>query len=149
MPSRSAPTRGPDRRTGDPAAPRPRPAYLVALFVAITWGAVAFAVSGILAVVLDRDPVEAEVAPFTGLVSFALAGVVVWLAAARSAVSRTPWMPALAALGGVYLVMTGFAALLGLPSLVEQASSPFVLADAVLAGLAAVGAWAGIRRWAK
>ena len=31
---------------------------LVALFVAITWGACTFAVAGLLAVLLDRDPIR-------------------------------------------------------------------------------------------
>ena len=123
-----------------------RPDLLVALFVAVTWAASSFAVAGILAVTLDRDPVEAAAPVYAGPVALALAGVAVWLAVGFTTRSRTPWWGALAAAAAVYLVIAGAAVLVSFRLFAEQASSPFVIAAALLAALAVVGTWFGRRR---
>lgn len=119
---------------------------LVALFVAITWGACTFAVAGLLAVLLDRDPVQAPVPVWTGLVGLLLGGVVVWLATGLGLRARSPWPAAGAAVAGVYLVVLGAALLASFRLFAEQALSPFVLAGAVLAGVAVVATRAVVRR---
>lgn len=117
------------------------------MFIAVTWAAVAFALFGLMAILLDREPVVAQVAPYYALIGFALSGIVVWFTVARTGLADSPWMLATGATAGVYLVLIGWAALAGLPLLVEQVSSPFVLVAAFLAGLTVVLSWSGIRRW--
>lgn len=115
-----------------------RRSLVVALFVAVTWGAAAFAVAGLLAVLLDRDPVQTPIPPAAGLGGVALAGVVVWLGVGYGARARSAWVPALATAAGVWLVIV-VASLIGSFALfLEQAASPFVIAAAVLAGGAVV-----------
>jgi hypothetical protein len=127
--------------------PRPHPRSLVvALFVAITWAACTFAVAGVLAVLLDRDPVQTRMPPYAGLVGVALAGVVVWLAVGLTARARRPWIGALAGGAAVYLVITVAALLVSFRLFVEQAGSPFVLAASALAALAVAGTWVALRR---
>ena len=123
----------------------PRRSLLVALFVAVTWAASTFAVAGILAVLLDRDPVEAPAPIYAGPVALALAGVAVWLAVGLTTRSRTPWFGALAAAASVYLVIAGVALLGSFRLFAEQAASPFVIAAALLAAAAVVGTWAMLR----
>ena len=41
----------------------PRPERLIALFVTVLWAAIVFAVDGVLAVLLDRDPIQSDVGP--------------------------------------------------------------------------------------
>lgn len=115
---------------------RRRPSLLVALFVAVTWAATSFAVAGILSVVLDRDPVEVPAPVYAGPAAVALAGVVVWLAVGFTARARTPWVGSLAAVAVVYLSFTGLALLTSFALFAEQVISPFVLAAALLAGIA-------------
>ncbi|WP_395641054.1 hypothetical protein [Pseudolysinimonas sp.] len=122
-----------------------RPSLLLALFVAITWAASAFAVAGILAVVLDRDPVQTPAPVYAGPAALALAGVAVWITVGFSTRARTPWVGALAAAAAVYLVITGVALLGSFPLFAEQASSPFVVAAALLAAVAVVATWAATR----
>lgn len=122
------------------------PSLLIALFVAVTWAATTFAVAGILSVVLDRDPVETPAPVYAGPAAVALAGVVVWLAVGFTARARTPWAGALAGAAGVYLVVVGVALLGSFRSFAEQAGSPFVIAAAILAGVAVVGTWWAVRR---
>ena len=62
---------------------RPRPERLVALYVTVLWAAVVFAVDGLLAVVLDRDPISSDVGPYYAIVAFALAGRVAVAGAER------------------------------------------------------------------
>lgn len=124
----------------------PRRSLLVALYVAVTWAAASFAVAGILAVALDRDPVEAEAPVYAGPLAVALAGVAVWLATGLTTRSRTPWFGALAAAASVYLVIAGVALLGSFRLFAEQASSPFVIAAAILAAIAVVGTWFVVRR---
>lgn len=109
---------------------------LVALFVAITWGAATFAVAGLLAVLLDRDPITTPSPTWAGLVGIALAGVVVWLAVGFGLRAPRSWPAAVAAVAGVYLVVAAAAALVSFELFAEQAASPFVIAGALLAGLA-------------
>jgi len=124
----------------------PRRSLLVALFVAVTWAAASFAVAGILAVVLDRDPVESPAPVYAGPLAVVLAGVAVWLATGLTTRSRTPWFGALAAAASVYLVFAGVALLGSFRLFAEQASSPFVVAAAILAVPAVAGTWFAIRR---
>ena len=118
---------------------------LIALFVAVTWAAASFAVAGILAVLLDRDPVQSPAPVFAGPVALALAGVAVWLAVGVTASARMPWLGALAATASVYLVIAAIALIGSFRLFAEQAASPFVIAAALLAGAAVVGTWAARR----
>jgi hypothetical protein len=118
----------------------------VALFVTIAWGATSFAVAGLLAVLLDRDPVTTPAPPWAGLVGIALAGVVVWLAVALGARAPGPWIATVAAVAGVYLVVVAGALVASFALFAEQATSPFVIAGALLAGVAVVVTRAMLRR---
>lgn len=125
--------------------PPPRRSLFIALFVAVTWGASTFAAAGILAVALDRDPVQTPMPPFAGLVGLAIAGVAVWLAVGLTLRATTPWVGALAAGATVYLVILVVALLGSFDLFAEQATSPFVIAAVVLAVLAVVGTWFALR----
>jgi hypothetical protein len=119
---------------------------VVALFVAVTWGAVVFAVDGLLAVVLDRDPIGGSVTPYYGLLALLLAGVLVWAVLAGTARSSGPWFGTLAAAAGVYLLLVASALPIGLVLVGQQAGSPFVVAAALLAGLTVFVTWVALRR---
>ena len=127
----------------------PRPERLVALFVTVFWAAVVFAVDGLLAVILDRDPIQSDVGPYYSIIAFVIAGVVLWMLLSGTSASRHPVWGAVGAVALVYLSFLLSAALWGLPLVVEQALSPFVLAAALLAAVAVVATWAAIRslRW--
>ncbi|MEZ5189588.1 MAG: hypothetical protein R2717_00985 [Schumannella sp.] len=45
----------------------------------VLWAAVVFAVDGVLAVLLDRDPIESDVGPFYAVLAFLVAGLVLWM----------------------------------------------------------------------
>jgi len=123
-----------------------RRSLLVALFVAVTWAAATFAVAGLLAVLLDRDPVQTQAGPvYVGLIGLVLAGVVVWIIVAFTARAQSPWVGALGASASVYLVIVIAAMLVSFPMFAEQASSPFVIAASVLAAAAVVSTWAAVR----
>jgi hypothetical protein len=122
-----------------------RRSFFIALFVAITWAASTFAVAGILAVALDRDPVQTPAQPFVGLIGLAVAGVVVWLAVGLTARAATPWVGAIAAAAAVYLAIVATALIGSFRLFAEQAVSPFVVVAALLAGGAAVGTWFAVR----
>jgi hypothetical protein len=126
---------------------RRRSDYAVALFVTIFWAAVVFAVDGVLAIALDRDPIETDVSPYYAIVSLLLASVVTWLSVAAVLASDSPWWSALAATALVYLVLLATATPIGLGLVAEQAASPFVIAAALLSGLTVVLAWSVLRRW--
>jgi len=126
---------------------RPRPEPLVALFVAVTWAAVVFAIDGLLSVILNRDPIPSHVSPYYGLVAMALAGIAVWVALTVSAASPSPWLGAVTAAAVVYLLLVASGLPLGLRLVAVQAASPFVACAAVVAAAAVVGMWAGVRRW--
>jgi len=128
---------------------RPRPERLVALFVTVFWAAVVFAVDGLLAVVLDRDPVESDVGPYYAIIAFLIAGFVLWMLLSGTSTSRHPTWGAIGAVSLVYLVFLVTAWFWGLPLVAEQAVSPFVIGAALLAGVAVVATWAAVRslRW--
>lgn len=130
-----------------PAAPRAE--YLVALFVAIGWGAVVFAADGVLALTADREPIPAGVSPYYGLLALAAGGVVVWIALARVPLRPTPLPSALVAAAGVYLVLvaSGFAG--GLRLAVAQAASPFSLIAVAATAIGVIAFWAGMRAWRR
>lgn len=131
----------------DPEPPPLRRSLLVALFVAITWAAATFAVAGLLAVLLDRDPVETPGGPvYVGLIGLALAGIAVWLIVGLTARARRPWWGALGAAAAVHLVLAGLALTASFALFAEQAASPFVIAAAVLAAAAVVATWWMLRR---
>ena len=127
----------------------PRPERLVALFVTVTWAAVVFAIDGLLAVILDRDPIQSDVGPYYSVLAFALAGLVLWMLLSGTSTSRNPVWGAVGALALVYLSFLLTALLWGLPLVVEQALSPFVLTACLVAAAAVVATWAAIRslRW--
>ena len=126
---------------------RRRSDFAVALFVTIFWAAVVFAVDRILAIVLDRDPIEADVGPYYAIVALLLAAVVTWYSVATVLASDSPWLTAFVATALVYLVLVGSAAPIGLELVAEQASSPFVIAASLLSGLTVVFGWSFLRRW--
>lgn len=130
-----------------PVGPLPlRRSLRVAFFVAVTWAAASFAVAGLIAVVLDRDPVQTPAGPvYLGLIGLALAGVAVWLIVGFTARSRRPWLGALAAAAAVYLIVAVASLLVSFRMFAEQASSPFVIAAAALAAVAVVATWAVLR----
>lgn len=123
-----------------------RRSLFVALFVAITWAAATFAVAGILAVALDRDPVQTPAPPYVGLIGLGAAGVAVWLAVGLTARAARPWVGALAGAASVYLVILVTALLGSFRLFAEQATSPFVVAGALLAAVAVVATWWTLRR---
>jgi hypothetical protein len=128
-----------------------RPERLVALFVTVFWAAVVFAVDGLLAVLLDRDPVQSDVGPYYSILAFVIAGVVLWMLLSGTSTSRHPAWGALAAVALVYLAFVLTALPWGLELVGEQALSPFVLVAALLAAAAVVATWAAIRslRWRR
>jgi hypothetical protein len=132
----------------DPS-PRRRTEPVVAIFVAVLWGAVLFALDGVLAVMLDRDPIPAHESPYYGVVTIALTGIVVWAGVSVGAGARRPWLAAVTVAAVVYLVAVGTAIPLGLRLVVAQASSPFVAGGALLAAVAVVATWAVLRRAAR
>jgi len=124
-----------------------RRSLLVALFVTIAWAASAFAVAGLIAVLLDRDPVQTPGGPvFLGLIGLAVAGIAVWLIVGFTARARAPWVGAIAAAAAVHLIVSTLALTASFPLFVEQAASPFVIAAALLAAAAVVGTWGMLRR---
>ncbi len=126
---------------------RRRSDFAVALFVTILWAAVVFAVDGIIAIVLDRDPIEADVGPYYAIVALLLAAIVTWLSVATVLTSNSPWLTAFTATALVYLVLVATAAPIGLGLVAEQAASPFVIAASLLSGLTVVFSWSVLRRW--
>jgi hypothetical protein len=122
-----------------------RRSLFVALFVAVTWAASTFAIAGILAVALDRDPVQTPAPPYIGLIGLAVAGVVVWLAVGLTVRATTPWVGTVAAAAAVYLVIVTTALLGSFRLFAEQAVSPFVIVAALLAAAAAAGTWLVLR----
>jgi len=125
--------------------PLPR-SLLIALFVAVTWAAATFGVAGLLAVLLDRNPVETHAGPvYVGLIGLTLAGIAVWLIVGFTSRAPSPWFGALGAAASVYLVIVIAALLVSFPMFAEQASSPFVIAAALLAAAAVVTTWAVLR----
>jgi hypothetical protein len=126
---------------------RRRSDFAVALFVTIFWAAVVFAVDGIIAIVVDRDPIEADVGPYYAIVALLLASIVTWLSVATVLASDSPWLSAFTATALVYLVLVATAAPISLGLVAQQAGSPFVIAAALLSGLTVVVAWSVLRRW--
>jgi hypothetical protein len=129
----------------------PRPERLVALFVTVFWAAVVFAVDGLLAVLLDRDPIESDVGPYYSILAFLLAGLVLWMLLSGTSTSRHPAWGAVGAVALVYLAFVLTAVPWGLTLVSEQALSPFVIAASLLAAVAVVATWAAIRslRWRR
>jgi hypothetical protein len=125
----------------------PRPERVIALFVAVTWAAVVFAVDGLISVLLNRDPIGGNVSPYYGILALAVTGVLLWVVLASTARSRTPWFGTVGVMAAAYLLLVGSAATVDLPLLAQQAMSPFVVAASLLAGVTVVAFWVGIRRW--
>ncbi len=140
----SAPT--PPSEVPDPPERMRHPERVAGLFVAVVWAALVFAVFGILAVLLDRDPVEQRVSPYFGLAAILLGLVVVYLGIVITVPARTPWLGAVATAAGVYLVVLAAAFVVDTALTLEQAVSPFVLVASLLALAPPVGCWAWFRR---
>jgi len=113
----------------------------VGIFVTVVWAAFVFAAYGLLAVILDRDPIELPVGPFYGIVALALAGLVVYVGIQLTTPSRGPWLGSLGTAAGVYLVFVWVAAVVDFGLAVSQALSPFVLVAAVLAAATVASVW--------
>lgn len=122
------------------------PERVAGLFVAVAWAALVFALFGILAVVLDRDPVEQPVSPFFGVVVLMLALGVVYLGIVFTVPQRSPWLGAFATAAGVYLLVLVASFVVDTSLTLEQATSPFVLAAVLLAPAPPIGCWAWFRR---
>jgi Co/Zn/Cd efflux system component len=124
---------------------------LVALFVAVFWAAVVFAVDGLISVIIDREPIPEGVGPYYSVLAFVVAGVVLWMLLSGTARSRHPVWGAVAAAASVYLAFLLTALPWGLGLVSEQALSPFVLTAALVAAAAVVATWAAIRslRWRR
>lgn len=126
---------------------RRRRDLVVALFVTVAWAAATFAVAGLIAVLLDRDPVQTPGGPpFVGLIGLVLAGAAVWLIVGFTAGARHPWFGAIGAAAAVHLLISLLSLTASFPLFVEQAASPFVLAAALLAAVAVVATWWMLRR---
>lgn len=128
--------------------PRPDRArsLVVALFAAVLWAATEFAVAGILAVVLDRDPIETPIPAYAGLGGLTLAALVVVAGAWLTSRAERPWFAAVGTGAAVYLAIAGIAWAASTELFLEQAGSPFVAVGALLAVGAALAAWAVVRR---
>jgi drug/metabolite transporter (DMT)-like permease len=124
----------PDRST--------HPERLAGLFIAVTWAAVVFAVSGLLAVVLDRDPIERPVSPYAGLVSLLIAMLVVYAGVVATVPRRVPWTGTVLTAVGVALAFLIVAAIVDLDLAIAQLTSPFVAAAVVLALVPPWASWA-------
>lgn len=128
-----------------PDGPPRHPERVAGLFVAVVWAALVFAVFGVLAVLLDRDPVEQPVGPYFGLVAIALSLGVVYLGIVLTTPARSPGLGALSTAAGVYLVILAAALVTDTSLALEQAVSPFVLAAALLALFPPIACWAYFR----
>jgi hypothetical protein len=122
------------------------PERVAGLFVAVVWAALVFAVFGVLAVLLDRDPVEQPVSPYFGLAAIVLALGVVYLGIVFTVPRRSPWLGAVATAAGVYLVIVVAAFVVDTALTLEQVASPFVLAAVLLALVPPIACWAWFRR---
>jgi hypothetical protein len=130
-----------------PPSEHPRhPERVAGLFVAVGWAALVFAVFGVLAVVLDRDPVEQRVSPYFGLAAIVLSLAVVYLGILFTVPRRRPWLGALATAAGVYLVILVAAFVVDTALTLEQVASPFVLAAVLIALVPPIACWAWFRR---
>lgn len=126
-----------------PARPErpPRPERVAGIFIAVTWAAFVFAAFGLLAVVLDRDPIERQVSPFFALVSLGLAMLVVYVGVIATVPRRSPWTGSAATALAVYVMLVLSAAVADLDLAIAQAVSPFVLVAVVLAAVPPLAAW--------
>jgi hypothetical protein len=118
----------------------------VGIFVTVVWAALVFATYGVLATLLDRDPIELPVGPFYGILALAVAALVVYLGIQLTTPSRSPWLGALGTGAAVYLVIVVAAGIVDFALAVAQALSPFVLAASVLAAATVVAVWAVFAR---
>lgn len=128
---------------------RRRPERLVALYVTVFWAAVVFAVDGVIAIVIDSDPVPEGVGPYYAVLAFAVAGFLVWLVLSGTSRSHMPVLGAVGAAASVYLAFLVVALPWGFGLVAQQALSPFVIGAAVLAAVAVVVTWLALRelRW--
>ncbi len=123
-----------------------RPERVVGIFVTVVWAAFVFAAYGLLAVFLDRDPIELPVGPYYGIVALLLAAVVVYVGIQLTTRSGGPWLGALGTGAGVYLVIVASAAVVDFGLAVSQALSPFVLVASVLAAVTVAAMWVAYAR---
>ena len=138
----SAPASPPE----EPRPPLRHPERVAGLFVTVAWAAPVFAIHGVLAVVLDRDPIELPVGPFYGVVAVVLAMLAVYLGIVITVPARTPWLGAVATAAAVYLVVLGTGGVVDLALAFAQAASPFVLIAAGLAAAPPIACWAYFTR---
>jgi hypothetical protein len=128
-----------------PSEPPRHPERVVGLFVAVGWAALVFAVFGVLAVLLDRDPVQQRVSPYFGLAAIVLSLAVVYLGIVFTVPRQRPWLGALATAAGVYLVILVAAFTVDTALTLEQVVSPFVLAAVLIALVPPIACWAWFR----
>ncbi|AYF97585.1 hypothetical protein [Protaetiibacter intestinalis] len=134
----SAPTPTPE--------PSRHPERIAGIFVAVVWASIVFAVDGVLAVVLDRDPIELPVGPFYGVLALGIAMLAVYLGIVFTVPAPRPWLGAVATAAAVYLVTLASGALVDTSLALAQAGSPFVLTAAVLAAAPPIACWAYFAR---
>lgn len=143
-PSRRSRPRG--RRCSTPAERR-RPAWVAAIFVAVGWAALEFALEGVVSAIIDRDPLPTGLSPFLGFGLVVLRLAVVWFGVARASASSGPWLLAVATGAIVWLVtvLAGLA-LGGLRLALAEGTGPFLLVAAVSAVLVTAVAGLVLRR---
>lgn len=125
--------------------PRPEGSRaLTGIAAGVLWAAISFAADGVLAVVIDRDPITADVGPYYAVVAFAFAGLAVGVVTARTAAAPRPGGGVLAAAASVYLLFLLVALPWQLGLALDQATSPFTAVAVVVAALVVVGFW-GVR----
>ncbi|TXK19146.1 hypothetical protein [Homoserinibacter sp. GY 40078] len=129
-----------------PPEPSRHPERVAGLFVAVTWAAVVFAVDGLLAVALDRDPIEFPVSPLYAVAALTLAMGAVYLGIVVTVPTRSPWLGTVGTVAAVYLVLVASAATVDVGLAFAQAQSPFVIAAALIAAGPPIGCWAYFAR---
>ena len=117
---------------------------LTGIAAGVLWAAISFAADGVLAVIIDRDPITADVGPYYAVVAFASAGLAVGVVTARTTTAPRPGCGAVAAAASVYLLFLLVALPWQLGLALDQATSPFTAVAVVVAAFVVVGFW-GVR----
>ena len=129
--------------------PSRHPERFAGIFIAITWAAFTFAGFGILAVILDRDPIEIPVSPYVGLGSIGVAMLAVYLGVIATVPRKAPWTGSVLTALAVYGVWVLGGAIADLNLGIAQATSPFVVVAGLLAFATPLTSWyyfAALRR---
>lgn len=130
--------------TATPPLPPPTNPALLPTLAAVVYIATIVALWGILSLVLDRTVIDyADAGPLLGPAMVTAAVIVTWITLWRTRNARSPWLGAVVATAGTFLIMLAVAAVGYAPvAAAHFALSPFVLGAALLAGLLVMGTWA-------